>query len=154
MIKPTKAKTVREYIAAIDQPRRGEIQKLHAFIRKAVPDLEPHLASGMIGYGRYHYAYESGRQGDWFQIGLASQKSYISVYVCASDNGTYVAERHRKLLPKANVGRSCIRFKKLADIDLDALGRVVREGARVMSKPAAKPKARPKSKTKSKAKTA
>lgn len=65
MFKTTTAKTPEKYISLIDEPRRGEIQKIHDFIRKTVPDLKPHIMAGMIGYGIYHYKYASGREGDW-----------------------------------------------------------------------------------------
>lgn len=84
----------------------------------------------MIGYEMYHYKYASGREGDWPIIALASQKNYISVYVCGVKKGKYVAELHKKDFPKASIGRSCIRFKKLEDIDLKTLGEVIKEGAK------------------------
>ncbi len=121
MFKPTAAKTPTEYIAMIEEPRRTEIKKLHAFIKKTVPNLKPLIMSGMIGYGKYHYRYASGREGEWSAILLASQKNYISVYACGVMNGKYVAEQYKKRLPKANIGKSCIRFKKVEDIDLDVL---------------------------------
>lgn len=118
----------------IDEPRRGDIKQLHDLIRKAVPELTPYIETGMIGYGRYHYTYASGREGDWAIIGLASQKNYISVYVCGTKGGKYVAETYKKKLPKANIGKSCIRFKKVEDIDLDILEQAIKEGARAILK--------------------
>jgi hypothetical protein len=129
MFKPTTAKTVSDYIAQIDEPRKGEIKKLHAFIKKLIPDEKPHLVYSMIGYGSFHYKYASGREGDWPIIALASQKNYISVYVCAVDeNGKYVAENYKQQLPKSDIGRSCIRFKKLDDINLEVLGDIIQRG--------------------------
>lgn len=61
------------------------------------------------------------REGDWFRIGLASQKAYISLYLCASDEDGYVAERYREQLPKASIGKSCVRFKTVSDLDLAVL---------------------------------
>src|SRR5262249_50192431 len=101
MIKPTGAKTPSEYIAKIDEPRRSDITALDALIRKTVPKLEPSIQVGMIGYGTYHYKYASGREGDAPVIALASQKSYISVYVSGAEDGQYVAERRKAELPKA-----------------------------------------------------
>ena len=128
MFKSTDAKTPDEYIAKIDEPRRGQIQLLHDLIRKAVPSQKPYIISGMIGYGSFHYKSVSGREGDWFIIGLASQKNYISVHICASDGKEYVAEKYKEALPKANIGRSCIRFKNPTDIDLGVLKKVIIEG--------------------------
>lgn len=127
MFKPTKAKTPAEYIKLIDEPRKTEIQTLHDFIQKTVPQLKPYIQAGMIGYGSYHYKYASGREGDWSLIALASQKNYISVYVCATVDGKYIAEQFKKHFPKASIGKSCIRFKHLKDIDLKVLGEILKK---------------------------
>lgn len=134
MIKPTSAATPEEYVSQIDEPRRSEIARLHSLITKAIPKLTPSMQAGMIGYGTYHYKYASGREGDWPIIALASQKNYISVYVCASQDGKYCAEQHKDELPKASIGKSCIRFKKLADVDTKVLIRIVKEGVRIMTR--------------------
>ena len=129
MFKTTAATTPDEYIEALEEPRRSEVRRLHELIRRAAPDLEPHIQSGMLAYGSYHYRYASGREGDWFPIGLASQKRYISLYVTASDGTQYLAETYRDRLPKTDIGRSCVRIKKLSDIDLAELESLIREGA-------------------------
>lgn len=117
----SKATTPAKYIAALEEPRRTEIEKIDALIRKAVPKLTPHIQGGMLAYGPMRYRTKSGREGDWFKIGVASQKSYISIYFCAADDEGYVAERFKDRLPKASIGRSCVRFKKVEDLDLKAL---------------------------------
>lgn len=127
MFKPTSAKTPDEYIEMIPEPRKQDIQTLHALIQKTVPKLKPHILSGMIGYGTYHYRYASGREGDWSLIALASQKNYISVYVCCQENGTYLAEEYKNKLPKASIGKSCIRFKALKDIDQSVLTEIIKK---------------------------
>lgn len=124
------ARTPEEYIAELQEPRRGEIAQLDTLIRKTVPKLEPHIRSGMLGYGTYHYKYASGREGDWFRIGLASNKNYISLYACAADEQGYVAERYKERLPKASIGKSCVRFKRLEDLDLKVLKELLRETAK------------------------
>jgi len=128
MFKTTAAKTPEEYVDLITEPRKSEIKKLDAFIRKTVPKLKPFIINGMIGYGSFHYKSKSGIEGDWAKILLAAQKNYISVYVCAIDAGQYVAEKYKKDFPKANIGKSCIRFKKTEDIDLEMLKKVLLEG--------------------------
>jgi hypothetical protein len=126
MFKVTDAKNPEEYIAKIDEPRRSEIEKLHKLIRKTVPNLEPFMISGMIGYGKYHYKGKSS-EGEWCIIALASQKNYISVYICAADEDGYLAERNKDKFPKASIGKSCIRFKKTDDIDLKALAALIKQ---------------------------
>lgn len=125
MFKATDAKTPDDYISKIEMPRQNEVKKLHDLICSWVPKLEPFMISGMIGYGKYHYKYSSGREGEWCTIALASQKNYISLYVCVMNGESYVAESYKSKLPKASIGKSCIRFKKISDIDLDILKEVV-----------------------------
>jgi uncharacterized protein DUF1801 len=55
-------------------------------------------------------------------ISFASNKNYISLYVAAvTEAGAYLAESYRPRLPKASIGKSCIRFKRLSDVDTDIL---------------------------------
>jgi hypothetical protein len=118
--------TPEQYIAAIAEPKQSELARLHALIRKTAPTFEPVVHNGMIGYGRYHYRYPSGREGDSFRIALAGNKTGISVYVSVVDDGGYLAEQAKDELGKASVGKSCIRFKQLSDIDLGVLATVLR----------------------------
>jgi uncharacterized protein YdhG (YjbR/CyaY superfamily) len=126
-----------DYIDAIEEPRRGEIRRLHELIREAAPNLEPHVASGMIGYGPFHYRYASGREGDASVVALSSRKRYISMYVMCTVDGGYLADRYAERLPKADVGKSCVRFKDTAAIDLDVLRELVAEAGRIGPPPEA-----------------
>lgn len=121
--------TPEDYIAALDEPHRSQIGELHELIRSTVPELDPHVVSGMLGYGSYHYRYASGREGDWPILGLASRKRYISLYACAAVEGQYVAEQYRDRLPKADIGKSCVRFKRLEELDRTALVELIRRTA-------------------------
>jgi hypothetical protein len=121
--------TPEQFIAAQPEPRRAELAALHALIRKAAPGLAPRMWNSVVGYGEYHYRYATGREGDWFVIGLASRKTGISLYVCAADEKGYLAERKAPALGKVKVGRSCINIKKLADVDLAMTAALVREAA-------------------------
>ena len=126
MNKPTNAKSPQDYIAQIDEPRRSEIRQLHELIQQTVPQLKPWIGWGMLCYGKYHYKYASGREGDWSQLALASQKNYISLYVTP-----YLGEQYKSKLPKANIGKSCIRFKRLADVDLNVLKEIIATAVRI-----------------------
>jgi hypothetical protein len=125
MFKSTDAKTVDEYLANLPEPRRSDMLTLHELIQTTVPHPKPLIRSGMIGYGTYHYRYDSGREGDWSLILLASQKNYISLYLCATDNGNYIAESHKNQLPKATIGKSCIRFRSIGDVDLAVITNLI-----------------------------
>ena len=117
------------YIAAVDERRRPDIAALDALIRAHAPQLEPVIMGGMLGYGPFRYRYASGREGDACRLSVASNASYISLYCFAADADGYVAERYADRLPKASIGKSCVRFKRLADLDEDALVALVEETA-------------------------
>ena len=120
-----------DYIAALDEPRRTDVAALDALIREHAPGLEPVVAGKMLGYGPFHYRYASGREGDTTLLGLASQKRYISLYVLCANGGRYLAESYAERLPKASVGKSCVRFARLSDVDSAVLAELVTEAARL-----------------------
>ena len=126
MFKATKAKTVKEYLAAVPEERREMMEFLHAFIQKTAPSLKPHFAYNMLGYGSFPYVNYKKEPIEWPVIALANQKQYVSLYVCSVIDGKYVAETHKKELGKVSVGKSCIRFKKIEDIDLKGLKKVLK----------------------------
>jgi len=120
-----------DYIAALAEPRRTDVAALDALIREHAPGLEPVVAGKMLGYGPFHYRYASGREGDTTLLGLASQKRYISLYVLCANGGRYLAESYAERLPKASVGKSCVRFARLSDVDSAVLAELVAEAARL-----------------------
>jgi len=131
-MKPT---TPSEYLAALGEPRRSELKSLHAAIRKAAPQLKSYVAySGtMIGYGPYHYIYATGREGDCPIVALSSRAQYVSVYVSGHRNGKSIAEASKAQLGKVSVGKACIRFKRLEDINLPVLLELVRDAAALLT---------------------
>ena len=130
MFAPTKAKTVAEYIAAVPAHRKATILKLHNFIKKTVPKLKSHFAYNMLGYGSFQCKNYKKELISWPTIALANQKNYISLYVCSIDAGQYIAEKYKKELGKVSVGKSCIRFKKLDDVNLPVLKKVLLAAAK------------------------
>lgn len=130
MFKSVKAKTAKEYIASVPKERKETIVFFDKFIQKAAPKLKPHFAYNMLGYGSFPYKNYKKEDIEWPIISLANQKNYISMYVCAIDKDQYVAEKYKKELGKVKVGRSCISFKKIEDINLPILKRVIQEAAK------------------------
>lgn len=126
MFKPTKAKSVKEYLAALPPNRRESIEFLHTFIQETVPNLRPYFATNMLGYGSFPYKNYKKELIEWPVVAMASQKQHISIYVCAVKDGEYIAEKHKKELGKVKVGRSCISFKKLSDLNLDVFKKVLK----------------------------
>lgn len=130
MFKPTKAKTVEAYLAAVPEERKEAVLFLHQFIQKSAPKLKPYFASNMLGYGSFPYRNYKKQMISWPVVALANQKHYISIYVCSIHDGEYIAEQHKKELGKVSVGKSCIRFKKLEDVHLPVLKKVITMAAK------------------------
>ncbi|MGZ3424409.1 MAG: DUF1801 domain-containing protein [Polyangiales bacterium] len=121
------------YLASLPEKRRLEVTRLHELITKTVPDYRVQVGSGMIGYGKYRYRYESGllgrERGESFRIGLASRAAGISIYVNAADAKGYLPESHAAQLGKVDVGKSCIRIKKADDLDVTAFVALLKKAA-------------------------
>ena len=110
------------WLAELDDVRRPQLEELDARIRGLAPGLRRYVDRGWLSYGRYSYrSARSGRSGDWMCVALASNKQYISLYAGPIRLDPFVPR-----LPKADLGRGCIRFKRLADVDLAIIDEVVR----------------------------
>ena len=118
-----------QYIAKLKEPRKSDVAALDKLIRKATK-FEPFIQSGMLAYGHCRLKYAGGREADWFRIGLASNASYVSLYISAPDGTADVVKHYKKALPKANIGKCCVRFKRLDDLDPSALAKLLKEGAK------------------------
>ena len=122
------------FIASLPADRRGTMLTLHAAIRKAVPRPAPEIMKAMgsmlIGYGKYKYKAASGREGDWFLVGLAAGKDKYSLHICSTDKGGYLVEQNAAKLGKVKTGRSCINFKKLEDLNLGAALALVKKAVK------------------------
>ena len=114
------------FIATVEHPtRRTDAEYLLAMMRR-VTGCEPQMwGPSIVGFGRYHYRYESGREGDFMITGFSPRKANLVVYVLPGydDITDDLAE-----LGKHKIGKSCLYINKLADVDLAVLERIVTEG--------------------------
>jgi len=125
------ATTVDEYLSMLPENREQAVRFMHDFIIKTVPKLTPYFATNMIGYGVFSYQDKRTKhQKEWPIIALANQKNYISLYVCAVRQDKYLPELYQQTLGNVSVGKSCIRFKKIDDLSLDVLARLLQEAER------------------------
>jgi hypothetical protein len=80
----------------------------------------------MIGYGSFYFLDSKKQKRDWPIISLANQKNYISIYVCTIIEDKVAAEKYKKDLGKQSKGVTCIRFKKIEEINLETLKTVLK----------------------------
>ncbi len=117
---------VESFLAAVEpERRRDEARRLDTLFRR-VTGLAPRLwASGIVGYGSYHYTYASGHSGHYLATGFSPRASKLSIYIMPgyADFGPILAR-----LGKHKTGKSCLYVNKLDDIDMDVLGELIRAG--------------------------
>lgn len=85
----------------------------------------------IIGFGRYHYRYESGREGDFLMTGFSPRKTATTIYILP---GYRDMDAHLTRLGKHKIGKSCLYLNKLADVDMSVLEEMVRDGVAYMRK--------------------
>jgi hypothetical protein len=131
----SKATTVQQYLRQLPAGRRPAIESVRAVIlRNLDSHYEEGMQYGMIGYYVPHRVYPPGYHCDPKQplpfVCLASQKNYMSVYLgCVYGDPTrerWFREAWAKTGKKLDMGKSCVRFKKLEDLALDVIGESIR----------------------------
>jgi len=131
----SKATTVRQYLAELPADRRAAIEAVRAVVIKNLDPLyEEGMQYGMIGFKVPHRVYPPGYHCDPKQplpfACLASQKNYMSLYLGCVYGDTQLArwfqQAWAKTGKKLDMGKSCIRFKKVDDLALDVIGKAIR----------------------------
>lgn len=131
----SQATTVDEYLAALPADRRAAISAVRKVIRASLDKrFEEGMQYGMIGYYVPHRIYPAGYHCDPKQplpfAALASQKNYMPLYLMCVYGDTDLRKRFEaawaKTGKKLDMGKSCVRFKKLEDLALDAIADAIR----------------------------
>jgi Domain of unknown function (DU1801) len=118
---PTK-KSVREFISAIeDQQMQKDCKTLCKFMEQVTGEKPVLWGDAIIGFGSYHYKYASGREGDFCLIGFSPRKQNMAIYTNCYLEGNDLT----KSLGKFKNGKSCLNVKKLEDINLDVLEKIL-----------------------------
>ena len=114
---------VEAFLATIaDDEQRQDVQALRQIMAEVTGDDGSMWGDAIVGFGSYHYRYDSGREGDWFEVGFSPRKRNLSVYIMAGFDG------HGRLLErlgKHSTGKSCLYINRLADVDVDILRELV-----------------------------
>ncbi len=120
--KPSR-QSVTEFINAIEDPdRRRDVRKVSAIMRKATGLRARMWGSNIVGFGEYHYKYDSGREGDFMITGYSPRKQALTLYIMP---GFKSFEPLLKKLGKYKTGKSCLYVKRLSDIDETVLEKIV-----------------------------
>ena len=115
--------SVESYFAAIeDEARRKDCEALTKLMTKATQLTPKMWGTSIVGFGSYHYTYDSGREGDSCLTGFSSRKSEISLYLTAN---ALAQEELLSKLGKYKVSKGCLYVRKLSDVDLKVLERLV-----------------------------
>lgn len=114
-----------------DEQKRKDCFVLLELIQNITGEQPKMWGPSIVGFGSYHYKYESGREGNWFLTGFSPRKQNITVYIMPG------FERYKSLtekLGKFTTGKSCLYFKKLEHIDQDVLAEMISESVAQMKK--------------------
>jgi len=128
--KPTLV-AVEEFIAHVEQPvRRADAEILDEVFRRITGQEPVMWGPTMVGYGKYHYEYDSGHSGDAFAGGFSPRKASLSLYgMTMQPEAPELLEK----LGKHRLGKSCLYINKLADVDLGVLEELIRTGYRYVT---------------------
>ena len=135
----TVQRQIKDYIAAQPEPLRSEMEQLHDIVLTLLPTgklwfLDGKDATGKvvsnpnIGYGSQNLPWAKGNTKEFYQIGMSANTTGISVYILGIDDKTYLTQTFGRDLGKASITGYCIKFKTLADINLDVLRAAIRYG--------------------------
>ena len=123
--------TVKQFIARLENETRKADALALLPLMESASGYAPYLSGSMIGFGHYHYKYDSGHEGDSFVTGFAPRKQNLVVYIMP---GFSAYQQQLESLGKFTTGKSCLYINKLADIDKAVLKSLVKASVRDMKK--------------------
>ncbi len=123
---------VKKFLNGVDDEKRREDSFEVLRLMRDITGEEPKMWGGsIVGFGSYHYKYESGREGDWFVTGFSPRKTALTLYIMAGFS------RFDELMAKLGTyktGKSCLYIKKLEDVDRDVLRELITESVDYMKR--------------------
>ena len=129
--KATRA-SVTAFINSIeDRQKRADARKVATMMRKATGKRAKMWGASIVGYGTYHYKYESGREGDFMMTGFSPRRQALTVYILA---GFGRFDTLMGKLGKYKTGKSCLYIKSLSDVDEKVLEKLIDGSVRYMRK--------------------
>jgi hypothetical protein len=125
---PTQA-SVEDFIAAAGPDKQSDSERLIAILQDITGEKPVLWGPSIIGFGRYHYEYDSGHEGDSALIGFSPRKRELVVYI---GPGFEPFQALLARLGKHKTGKSCLYIKRLSDIDLKVLAELMAESVKLM----------------------
>ena len=130
---------IKSFIESLAEPKRAEIELLHPHILQLLPKTKLWFSDGKdekgkvvsnpsIGYGNQTIKYADGKTKAFFQIGISTNTTGISVYIMGIKDKKYLPETYGKKIGKATVTGYCVKLKTLKDIDLKILDQAILDG--------------------------
>lgn len=121
---PTKV-SVEEFLQNVEHPRRKEdAYTLLKLYEEELGEEAVMWGPSIVGFGSYHYKYESGREGDMCAAGFSPRKSSLSIYITAGFDGY---QDLLSILGKHKASKGCLYINKLQDVDMDVLRKIIRK---------------------------
>ncbi|TDF35791.1 DUF1801 domain-containing protein [Alteromonadaceae bacterium M269] len=112
-----------------EEKRNDCLQLLN--LMQGITNQEPAMWGGsIVGFGSYHYRYESGREGDFLRVGFSPRAQNISIYIMP---GLGNFEEQLSTLGKHKIGKSCLYVKRLSDVDFDVLTDIIKQSVEIMA---------------------
>lgn len=115
----TSNRSVDDFLDSVDDPqRREDARAVCEMMRELTGEAATMWGTSIVGFGRYHYRYDSGREGDFMCVGFSPRKQNLSLYIMPGFEGQAdLLER----LGKHRTGKSCLYINRLSDVDESVL---------------------------------
>jgi hypothetical protein len=124
-------KSVIDFLAAITPEQKSKDCFELAEMMKKVTGMEPKMwGDSIVGFGSYHYTYDSGHEGDMCLIGFSPRKQNITLYILGGGTKNYEALLSK--LGKHKTSKSCLYINKLCDVDKNTLNKIIIESFKYM----------------------
>lgn len=120
--------SVTKFLNGVKDPdRRRDCLRVMEIMKRATGAKPKMWGSSIVGFGSYHYVYESGREGDWFLAGFSPRKQNLTLYIMSG------FRKHDSLLKKLGehkTGKSCLYINGLDEIDVPTLRTLIHESVK------------------------
>ncbi len=129
---PTKVSVDKFLKGITDEQKREDCYQILDMMKKATKAQARMWGTSIVGFGKYHYVYASGREGDWFIAGFSPRKQNLTLY---SMGGFLQFDDLMEQLGKHSTGKGCLYINKLEDVDIKVLKKLISKSVQAAVKP-------------------